>query len=118
MVDRKNEPALDKKAVSVEADRIPENQLSRDTSPNGNGSLSETKVKVPWYAYIWDYDPGRSKEETAFVQRLDFCVLTILGLGKRLLKLAPFNTLLTKTAQATSSKTLTKPTSQTPTSRA
>ena len=79
MVDRKNEPALDKKAVSVGADRIPENQLSRDTSPSG--SLSDTKAKVPWYAYIWDYDPGRSKEETAFVQRLDFCVLTILGLG-------------------------------------
>jgi ACS family pantothenate transporter-like MFS transporter len=79
MVDRKNEPALDKKAVSVEADRIPENQLSRDTSPSA--SPSDTKVKVPWYAYIWDYDPGRSKEETAFVQRLDFCVLTILGLG-------------------------------------
>jgi hypothetical protein len=85
MVDHKNDPTLDKKAVSVEADRIPENELSRDTSPNGNGSLSETKSKVPWYAYIWDYDPGRSKEETAFVQRLDFCVLTILGLGNEVL---------------------------------
>lgn len=83
MVDHNHAPALDKKAVSVEADRIPENQLSRDTSPNGNGSLSETKEKVLWYAYIWDYDPGRSKEETAFVQRLDFCVLTILGLGTK-----------------------------------
>jgi hypothetical protein len=85
MVDHKNDPTLDKKAVSVEADRIPENELFRDTSPNGNGSLSETKAKVPWYAYIWDYDPGRSKEETAFVQRLDFCVLTILGLGNEVL---------------------------------
>jgi hypothetical protein len=80
MVNHKNEPPLDKKAVLVEADTIADNQLSRDTSPNGTSS--EPKVKVPWYAYIWDYDPGRSKEETAFVQRLDFCVLTILGLGE------------------------------------
>ncbi|KAM0721459.1 hypothetical protein Q7P37_002383 [Cladosporium fusiforme] len=71
--------ALPDKTVSIEADRIPEPEPSRDSSPYG--TVSETKPKVPWYAYIWDYDPGRSKEETAFVQRLDFCVLTILGLG-------------------------------------
>jgi ACS family pantothenate transporter-like MFS transporter len=79
MVGHKKEPAFDRKAILVEADAIPGNQISRDASLNG--SPSETKVKVPWYAYIWDYDPGRTKEETAFVQRLDFCVLTILGLG-------------------------------------
>ncbi|KAK5128014.1 hypothetical protein LTR85_005131 [Meristemomyces frigidus] len=44
-------------------------------------SDSASKPKVPWYAYIWDYDPGRTKQEAAFVQRLDFCVLTILSLG-------------------------------------
>jgi hypothetical protein len=113
MVDHKNEPVLDKKAVSVEADTIPENQLSRDTSPNGTSS--DTKVKVPWYAYIWDYDPGRSKEETAFVQRLDFCVLTILGLGKSAYLIMSSRLPLTFNTQATSSKTSTKPTSQTPT---
>lgn len=69
----------DKKSASVEADRIPANELSRDSSPDG--AVSEHKAKVPWYAYLWDYEPGRSTEETAFVQRLDFCVLTILSLG-------------------------------------
>lgn len=69
----------DKKSASVEADRIPANELSRDSSPDD--AVSEHKPKVPWYAYLWDYEPGRSMEETAFVQRLDFCVLTILSLG-------------------------------------
>lgn len=78
MTDRRPN-ALPDKSVSIEADRVPENDRSRESSPYGE--VSETKAKVPWYAYIWDYEPGRSKEETAFVQRLDFCVLTILGLG-------------------------------------
>jgi len=80
MFDQENEPALNRKTVSVETNCIPNNQLSRDTSPHEFST--HTKVKVPWYAYIWDYDPGRSKEEAAFVQRLDFFVLTILSLGE------------------------------------
>ena len=43
--------------------------------------VSIDKSKVPWYAYIWDYEPGRSKEESVFVQRLDVSVLVILSLG-------------------------------------
>lgn len=39
------------------------------------------KAKVPWWAYLWDYEPGRSKEETAFLRRLDTSVLIILSLG-------------------------------------
>ncbi|KAF2167409.1 hypothetical protein M409DRAFT_66020 [Zasmidium cellare ATCC 36951] len=42
---------------------------------------AEGKPKIPWWAYIWDYEPGRSKEETAFIQRLDVSVLIILSLG-------------------------------------
>ncbi|GAB7333686.1 hypothetical protein MBLNU13_g05233t1 [Cladosporium sp. NU13] len=79
MADSRSNVAADKKVASVEADGIPDNQLSRDPSPDG--LVTEEKVKVPWYAYIWDYDPGRSKEEAAFVQRLDFYVLLILSLG-------------------------------------
>ncbi|PPJ52275.1 hypothetical protein CBER1_10276 [Cercospora berteroae] len=44
-------------------------------------SSSSTKPKVPWYAYIWDYEPNRSKEESAFLHRLDTSVLIILSLG-------------------------------------
>jgi ACS family pantothenate transporter-like MFS transporter len=79
MAHRRSGDAADKKTAIVEADGIPENELSRDPSPNG--ILTEHEAKVPWYAYIWDYDPGRSKEEVAFVQKLDFYVLLILSLG-------------------------------------
>lgn len=79
MADSRSNVASDKKVASVEADDVPSNELSRSPSPSG--VVTEEKVKVPWYAYIWDYDPGRSKEETAFVQRLDFYVLFILSLG-------------------------------------
>ncbi|KAH6694826.1 major facilitator superfamily domain-containing protein [Leptodontidium sp. MPI-SDFR-AT-0119] len=37
--------------------------------------------KVPWWSYIWDYDPERTKEERRFLQKLDVSLLTILSLG-------------------------------------
>ncbi|PSN67048.1 major facilitator superfamily transporter, partial [Corynespora cassiicola Philippines] len=37
--------------------------------------------KVPWYAYIWDYEPGRTHEERVFIQKLDWFLITILSLG-------------------------------------
>lgn len=75
----RNRQDANDKTVSVDAERVTENGLSRDSSPQGH--VTEQKSKVPWYSNIWDYEPGRSKEEAAFVQRLDICVLTILGLG-------------------------------------
>lgn len=39
------------------------------------------KQKAPWWSWIWDYDPSRSKEEVKFIQRLDWGVMTILCLG-------------------------------------
>ena len=79
MADSRSNVAYDRKVASAEADGVPNNELSRN--PSSDGLVTEEKVKVPWYAYIWDYDPGRSKEEAAFVQRLDFYVLLILSLG-------------------------------------
>lgn len=75
----RNRQHANDKTVSVGAERVTDNDLSRDSSPQRH--VTEQKLKVPWYSNIWDYDPGRSKEEAAFVQRLDICVLTILGLG-------------------------------------
>ncbi|KZM24959.1 uncharacterized protein EKO05_0010497 [Ascochyta rabiei] len=37
--------------------------------------------KVPWYAYIWDYEPDRTHEERVFVSKLDAYLITILSLG-------------------------------------
>lgn len=31
---------------------------------------------VPWWSYIWDYDPGRSHEERVFLQKLDVFLIT------------------------------------------
>lgn len=52
-----------------------------DVGSSQQSSSNDPEVKVPWWAYIWDYEPGRSKEESAFVQRLDVSVLIILSLG-------------------------------------
>ncbi|KAM0713624.1 hypothetical protein Q7P37_010586 [Cladosporium fusiforme] len=67
------------KSVSVQAGQILEDQSSQQSLPRE--SPPRQKQKVPWYAYIWDYDPSRSKEEVAFINRLDFGVMTILCLG-------------------------------------
>jgi ACS family pantothenate transporter-like MFS transporter len=40
-----------------------------------------TPAKVPWYAYIWDYEPGRTHEERVFITKLDTFLITILSLG-------------------------------------
>jgi MFS transporter, ACS family, pantothenate transporter len=70
----------------------PEKNVAVDERSVGSGSGTESpnhgatpevssKKKVPWYYYIWDFDPGRSKEERQFIQRLDISVLVILSLG-------------------------------------
>ncbi|KAK4616492.1 Pantothenate transporter liz1 [Fulvia fulva] len=48
-----------------------------DVDSNENRVSDATKAKPPWWAYIWDYEPGRSKEEVAFIRRLDVSVLNL-----------------------------------------
>ena len=66
------------KQFSVEAGVLQNgsSHSSINISPTSGG-----KAKVPWWSWIWDYEVGRSNEETRFVQRLDIGVLTILSLG-------------------------------------
>lgn len=52
-----------------------------DVGSSERVSDGDLKANAPWWSYIWDYEPGRSKEERAFVQRLDISVLIILSLG-------------------------------------
>ncbi|KAG4440097.1 hypothetical protein IFR05_004440 [Cadophora sp. M221] len=58
---------------------------SRDVFINSESESSSVHLdgqgKVPWWSYIWDYDPERTKEERKFLQKLDFSLLTILSLG-------------------------------------
>lgn len=58
--------------------------IDGESSGKDDPSNRETKLsdqKPPWWSYIWDFEPGRSKEETAFLRRLDTSVLIILSLG-------------------------------------
>jgi ACS family pantothenate transporter-like MFS transporter len=59
-----------KESLSIQLD----SSISQVTEP-------AIPAKVPWYAYIWDYEPGRTHEERAFITKLDTFLITILSLG-------------------------------------
>ncbi|CAK1356418.1 unnamed protein product [Cercospora beticola] len=68
--------------VEAKTDLQASSEISSPTSDEPQSpNSSSAKPKVPWYAYIWDYEPNRSKEESAFLHRLDTSVLIILSLG-------------------------------------
>jgi hypothetical protein len=76
--------------MTAPAEKIPavDTRLSDSEDALSHGTFSQTtpsatteKLPVPWWSYIWDYDPGRPKEETKFLARLDTSVLIILSLG-------------------------------------
>ncbi|KAI0132616.1 major facilitator superfamily transporter [Xylariales sp. AK1849] len=52
-----------------------------DRHETASSDTEQPKTKVPWWAYIWDYDPGRSHEERVFIQKLDVFLITMLSLG-------------------------------------
>ena len=67
----------------VEAEKaaaIKNRPLDSDNSSDEDDAV-HIEAKPPWWSYIWDYEPGRSKEERRFIQRLDISVLVILSLG-------------------------------------
>ncbi|KAI1137130.1 MFS general substrate transporter [Hypoxylon sp. FL0543] len=58
------------------------NESSLDTVGSSTRDLEPTeKLKAPWWSYIWDYEPGRSHEERAFIQKLDVFLVTMLSFG-------------------------------------
>lgn len=58
---------------------------SRDRSTSsqlGKSVPQDSKSKkVQWYAYIWDYEPDRTRRERVFVSKLDAYLVAILYLG-------------------------------------
>ncbi|CZS93967.1 related to transporter protein [Rhynchosporium agropyri] len=52
-----------------------------DSASSSSSVQLDGETITPWWSYIWDYDPARSKEERRFLQKLDFSLLTILSLG-------------------------------------
>ncbi|KAI1378701.1 MFS general substrate transporter [Hypoxylon crocopeplum] len=58
------------------------NESSLDVSASSHDDVeSAKKLKVPWWSYIWDYEPGRSHEERAFIQKLDVFLVSMLSFG-------------------------------------
>tara|TARA_R110002003_G_scaffold325_8_gene18826 strand:- start:5103 stop:5888 length:786 start_codon:yes stop_codon:yes gene_type:complete len=66
------QPALDKKTETKISSPTPTEISQYDVSLN---------PKVPWWSYLWDYEPGRTHEERAFISKLDCYLITILSLG-------------------------------------
>ncbi|KAI2604680.1 MFS general substrate transporter [Hypoxylon sp. NC1633] len=57
-------------------------ESSHDVSSSSRDDPEPGKqTKVPWWTYIWDYEPGRSHEERAFIQKLDVFLVTMLSFG-------------------------------------
>lgn len=68
------------------SDPIPDSKFEEETrvsTPRDNlvGHDQNAKEKVPWWSYIWDYEPGRSEEERRFISKLDVYLITLLSLG-------------------------------------
>ncbi|KAI1392784.1 MFS general substrate transporter [Hypoxylon trugodes] len=58
------------------------NESSLDLPESSRRELEPSeKAKVPWWSYIWDYDPGRTHEERAFLHKLDIFLVTMLSFG-------------------------------------
>ncbi|KAI1408983.1 MFS general substrate transporter [Hypoxylon sp. FL1857] len=58
------------------------NESSLDIAGSSRRDIEPTeKLKAPWWSYIWDYEPGRSHEERAFIQKLDVFLVTMLSFG-------------------------------------
>ncbi|KAL2068640.1 hypothetical protein VTL71DRAFT_14977 [Oculimacula yallundae] len=72
----KDEMADDKLRLQLSLEIVTDSE-----SPSSSVQLDRQTKIIPWWSYIWDYDPSRSKEERKFLQKLDFSLLTILSLG-------------------------------------
>ena len=71
------EPTTDKK---IDSEILSEDDATSSQAETPTSKDLKTK-KVPWYAYIWDYEPDRTHEERVFVSKLDAYLITILSLG-------------------------------------
>lgn len=73
-------------SMSVEQGEVtPSKEIPLEESSEQRDSSSlhviQDQKKAPWWSYIWDYEPGRSHEERAFIQKLDVYLITMLSFG-------------------------------------
>lgn len=65
----------------ISDDKLPRGGIFQKNSEDDIGSLAIESKKLPWWSYIWDYDPKQTPQEQKFVQKLDIYLLTILSLA-------------------------------------
>ena len=72
------------------------NNIVTSTGPFDKEEVSSASEqsfgKPPWWAYIWDWEPGRAAGERRFVQKLDIHLVTILSFGFFITYLDTINT--------------------------
>ncbi|KAI8931058.1 hypothetical protein NX059_012069 [Plenodomus lindquistii] len=78
-------------ATTTDLDRKADLEVSSSVVSPASPTPDQHNAKVPWYSYIWDYEPGRSHAERMFVQKLDIYLITMLSLGYFIKNLAQTN---------------------------
>ncbi|KAF1842235.1 major facilitator superfamily transporter [Cucurbitaria berberidis CBS 394.84] len=68
-------------ALNQASDKKIQAEVYPSTPPDVSLSQEPASKKVPWWSYIWDYEPGRTHEERKFIQKLDIYLITMLSLG-------------------------------------
>jgi MFS transporter, ACS family, pantothenate transporter len=65
-----------------EATSLEQSSSRHDSVSSGPGGGPSTTTKsVPWWSYIWDYDPKRTPAERAFLRKLDTYLISMLSFG-------------------------------------
>ncbi|KAL7620337.1 hypothetical protein AAE478_009331 [Parahypoxylon ruwenzoriense] len=60
---------------------VSESALDGPPSSSQHSTDEAEGAKAPWWSYIWDYEPGRSREERAFIRKLDVFLVSMLSFG-------------------------------------
>lgn len=64
--------AADVKTIPRKHDHVEVKELNKELDSSTESSFDGEKPKAPWWSLFWDYDPGQSKEERKFVNKLDW----------------------------------------------
>ncbi|KAF7535687.1 hypothetical protein G7054_g5163 [Neopestalotiopsis clavispora] len=70
------------KSSTKETTILEQSSSRHDSVSSGlGGGPSTTTKSVPWWSYIWDYDPERTPAERAFLRKLDAYLISMLSFG-------------------------------------
>ncbi|KAF2133775.1 major facilitator superfamily transporter [Dothidotthia symphoricarpi CBS 119687] len=67
--------------INPTGDRKVETKVASTSASSPSPSDVIAPNRVPWYSYIWDYEPDRTHQERVFIRKLDIYLITILSFG-------------------------------------